>query len=269
MLCTKLFTAIIFERTLDAFEDDLRHGYTTAAKRPHYIGTLLKCVKAASKICGIKKPEDRAQVSEFVTKIILNKFLNTIGSPNFVGIKTEDRSYESCSVEFAPQNPTTNTLTAVSSLDPNEKSGPNGYGPENYIQGTRNFPYVIDFENKASATAPAHTVTITDQLNINKFDLASFSFGNVVIGDSVIYLPTGLQKFVLDKKINSLGVIVRIKGTIDEQTGIVEWVLRSLDATSLAEIEDPDVGFLPPNNNAPEGQGRVSFFIQFEVLAGK
>jgi PKD repeat protein len=266
VLCTKFFTAIILERTLDAFEDDLHHGHTTESKRPPFISTLLKILKAASKICGIKSKEDRDKVGDFVAQIIINRFIRNNGSTKLLSLVADDRSPETCSAEFAPQNPTTNTLTAVSSLDPNEKSGATGYGPENYIRGTRNFPYTIDFENKASATAPAHTVTITDQLNIQKFDLSTFSFGNMVIADSVVYLPTGLQNFVVDKKLNKLGVTVRIQGNLNVQTGVVEWLFRSLDASNLAEIEDPDIGFLPPNITSPEGQGSVSFFIQLKSL---
>jgi hypothetical protein len=174
------------------------------------------------------------------------------------------RSDESCSAEFEPQNPTSTPLTAVNSLDPNEKSGPSGFGTENYLRDTRSFPYTIHFENMDTASAPAHTVTVTDQLNMAKFDLATFNFGNVYIGDSVLYVEPGLREFVLDKKMGALGVTARVHGKLDMQTGLLTWTFRSLNATTLEEIEDPDIGFLPPNVNRPEGQGAVSFFVKLK-----
>lgn len=181
-----------------------------------------------------------------------------------MGLTTGERSEESCSAEFESQNPSSTPLTAVNSLDPNEKSGPSGYGTENYLRDTRSFPYTIHFENMDTASAPAHTVTITDQLDMAKFDLSTFSFGNVYIGDSVLYVDPGLREFVLDKKLNTLGVTARVHGKLDMQTGLLTWNFRSLDATTLEDIEDPDIGFLPPNINTPEGQGAVSFFVKLK-----
>ena len=43
----------------------------------------------------------------------------------------------------------------VGSADPNQKLGPNGFGPEGFIRSDQLFSYRIDFENDAEATAPA------------------------------------------------------------------------------------------------------------------
>ncbi len=225
---------------------------------------VIAAIKSATKICGVTDPNDRKDISTWVTNIILNGWLSTIKVPALTTGSADERSGESCPVEFEPQNPTSNTLTAVNSLDPNEKSGPAGFGTENYLTDTRSFPYAIHFENVATASAPAHTVTVSDQLDLAKFDLATFSFGSVFIGDSVLYVEPGLREFVLDKKLGALGVTARVHGKLNLQTGLLEWTFRSLDATTLEDIEDPDIGFLPPNVNSPEGQGAVSFFVKLK-----
>jgi PKD repeat protein len=171
---------------------------------------------------------------------------------------------DDCRKAFLVKNPNEQNIAAVSSLDPNEKAGPTGFGEENYIATCRNIPYTIYFENKASATAPAHTVNITDQLDITKFDISTFNFGDIYIGDSLVLIKPGLKEFVVDKKLNNLNVVARISGKLDTLTGNVEWKLRSLDPGTLDDIEDPDIGLLPPNVNSPQGEGNVSFFVKLK-----
>ena len=261
--CVKNLTAVIFDELDKIYEYEQRFKRDTS-KIPIYITNLIKSVGKATKICGVVDSGDRKIIGTWFMNLIVNWHLSGTGIPAIVSSAADDRSGNQCSAEFKPQNPSTSTLTAVNSLDPNEKSGPAGFGLENYHAGTLYFPYTVHFENQADATAPAHTVVVTDTLDKAKFDLASFSFGNVNIGDSLIQPEPGLREFVLDKKLGQLGVIARIHGKLDIQTGIVQWTFRSLDAVTLAEVEDPDLGFLPPNVNAPEGQGSVSFFIQLK-----
>ena len=50
-------------------------------------------------------------------------------------------------------------------FDPNEKTGPVGVGPENYIADSGEIDYTVYFENDPEfANAPAQVVTITDSL---------------------------------------------------------------------------------------------------------
>ncbi|MDO8368264.1 MAG: PKD domain-containing protein [Saprospiraceae bacterium] len=260
--CVKILTAVIFTKIDESYEWELHKGYIKT--KPNFFTTFIKSLRVASKICGVSSAEDREKIGNWVMHLFVNRHLNGAGTPAIVSYAADDRDGEKCSVEFKPQNPSSSTLTAVNSLDPNEKSGPAGFGLKNHQAGTMNFPYTIHFENKADATAPAHTVVVTDTLDKAKFDLNSFSFGLVNIGDSIVQPDPGLREFVLDKNLDELGVTARIQGKLDAQTGIVEWTFRSLDAVTLAEVEDPDLGFLPPNVNAPAGQGSVSFFIRLK-----
>ncbi len=171
---------------------------------------------------------------------------------------------DDCRKAFMVNNPNDQEIAAVASLDPNEKTGPTGYGAKNYIAYSRNFPYTIYFENKATATAPAHTILVSDQLDVAKFDLASFSFGDVTIGDSLIRITKGLREFSADMKLDKLNITARITGKLDTETGKVDWTIRSLDPVTLDDIEDSDRGLLPPNLNPPQGEGSVSFYVRLK-----
>jgi hypothetical protein len=80
----------------------------------------------------------------------------------------------------------------------------------------------------------------------------------------LVLIKPGLKEFVVDKKLNNLNVVARISGKLDTLTGNVEWKMRSLDPVTLDDIEDPDIGLLPPNVNSPEGEGNVSFFVKLK-----
>ena len=55
-------------------------------------------------------------------------------------------------------------VTMVGSIDPNDKVTV-GYGSQNFITGSHRLFYVIHFENKTSASAPAQRVEVTDFLS--------------------------------------------------------------------------------------------------------
>ena len=90
------------------------------------------------------------------------------------GISTIQTCKSTVNVCSKPYNAPQVDINAVRSCDPNDKIGylsPSGsrYYNENKI----NFTYVINFENKDSATAPAQEVYITDTLDVTKFNVKS------------------------------------------------------------------------------------------------
>ena len=111
----------------------------------------------------------------------------------------------------------------VSSWDPNEMVGPVGYGDEHYIgDEAKTINYRILFENKAEATAPAYRIRITDVLDENVFDVSSVRFGDT---------------------------------SHEAGSG---WKMKR-DGNKLSwDIEGIE---LPPNVNAPEGEGYVTFSV--------
>lgn len=154
-------------------------------------------------------------------------------------------------------------VKTVSSFDPNEMIGPNGFGDENWMQPVSEMPYTILFENKSTATAPANEVLITDVLDKSKFDLSDFSFGAFGWGDLVFEQSVAkVREFSRDIDLRpAKNTIVRVSGKLDEPTATVKWNFLSLDPATMDEQEDPFLGFLPPNGDNHEGEGFVSFTV--------
>lgn len=163
-----------------------------------------------------------------------------------------------------PQNST--NIPTASSWDPNEMIGPSQYmdaDSVHWIAPSRNMPYTILFENKKEATAPAHTVFVSDTLDLAKLNLDDFAFTAVGWGDTLVSVP-GEQRseFALDIDMRpAKPYIVRTTGKLDRQTGVVNWMFITLNPETLDEEEDPDLGFLPPNDDSHRGEGFVSFIV--------
>ncbi len=155
------------------------------------------------------------------------------------------------------------SVFTVSSFDPNEMIGPSGFGDQHWIQKNSKIPYTVLFENKSTATAPAHEVFVTDTLDLKKFDLKEFGFSAFGFGDTILS-PNGtkLKKFAMDVDLRpKKNLITRVSGNLDTITGVIRWEFLSLNPISMEYEEDPLIGFLPPNNSNREGEGFVSFYV--------
>jgi hypothetical protein len=104
--------------------------------------------------------------------------------------------------------------------------GPVGFGDENYIPETRTMDYRILFENKKEATAPAYRVQITNELDENVFDINSVRFGS-----------TSHEGIEYNWKMSREG-------------NKLTWDIKGIE--------------LPPNVNAPEGEGYVTFSVNLK-----
>ena len=114
----------------------------------------------------------------------------------------------------------------VASWDPNEMVGPQGVGEEHFISETQTMNYRILFENKAEAGDAAYRVRVSDELDENVFDLSSVRFGETS-HDGVGY------NWKMIREGNKLS-----------------WDIEGIE--------------LPPNVNAPEGEGYVSFSVDLK-----
>jgi RHS repeat-associated protein len=150
---------------------------------------------------------------------------------------------------------------AVTSHDPNEIIGPSGFGSAGFIPGGEPLSYQIDFTNESTASAPAQTVTVTQQLSAN-VDLSTFQLGNIGFGSTIIAVPAGLQTFSTMVSISST-LSVDVTANLDAATGIVTWTFTSIDSTTGDVPSDPLSGFLPPDTTPPNGEG----FVDYTVLA--
>jgi RHS repeat-associated protein len=149
----------------------------------------------------------------------------------------------------------------VGSYDPNDKIGPAGYGPAGFIAPGGALPYRIDFENEATATAPAQRVVVTDQLDAN-FDWTTFALTGVGFGDTNLVIPPGSQHYqtTVDITENSQAIEVDIELGLNPQTGLVTATFQTIDPRTQLP---PDVltGFLPPENGTGRGKGYFTYIV--------
>ena len=83
-------------------------------------------------------------------------------------------------------------VSITGSVDPNDKVGTLGAGPNRFLQNETPLRYTVFFENLPTAGAPAQEVVITDQLDPNKVDLTTFQLGSITFGDITVPLPPAL-----------------------------------------------------------------------------
>jgi len=155
----------------------------------------------------------------------------------------------------------------VRPLDPNEKAGPPGLGPQRLVAVTDTLHYVIYFENVPTATAPAQQVVITDALDPD-LDWTSLDFQEVAFGDQVLPFASGTyQSYAREMIPDYRDVITKqwwldISGEVDPLSGLVRWTFRTLDPETGELPLDALAGFLPPNDESGRGEGHVAFSIQ-------
>ncbi|MFB6249480.1 MAG: T9SS type A sorting domain-containing protein [Salinibacter sp.] len=168
--------------------------------------------------------------------------------------------------------PTRKTSTeCIGSIDPNDKFGPPGAGTPQYTSKVDSLPYTVLFENKPDATAPAQTVVVDDTLDAGSFAASQFAFGPVAFGDTTIFVPDDTLAFSKDVDLRpEKDLIVRVEGSLNDTTGVINWTFTSLDPKTMQPPTDPTKGFLPPNDNPPEGEGSVSYYatLDEEVASG-
>ncbi len=191
----------------------------------------------------------------------LKRTCKTKGSTSVLGgVEAAAETNETC--EFQMSEDMDSTL-CVWSMDPNDKIGPQGAGLARFIAPWQDLAYSIGFENVITATAPAQTVVITDQLDSSKLDLSTFQLGPMSFGDTIIAPPEARTEFATLVDLRpAKDLLVQIDAGLNPDTGEVTWRFVSLDSLTQEPPEDPLVGFLPPNAAPPEGQGYVFYTVQ-------
>ena len=183
----------------------------------------------------------------------------------FTAVYVDAYAYEEINIEcieiIIPHDVENWPVNVVTSFDPNEKTGIIGETENNYIGDRSNMTYTIFFENKDSAQVPAHTIVISDTLDLSAFDIRDFAFEDIYIGEYRIVPELGSRSFVGELWVQDSTVIARIEASLDSINGIIEWRMRSFDPITGEEVVDPFIGILPPNLNSPEGEGSVTFTL--------
>ena len=154
---------------------------------------------------------------------------------------------------------------SLTSNDPNDITGPTGITEQRYIPAGQAMNYLIRFENKADADLPAMFVHVYDTLDVKKYDLRTFEFGNIQIGDTVLMVPPLKTSYYREYDLRPrLNYLVGITAELDTVSGIAHWFFETLNPDTRTAVEDAEAGFLPPNINMPEGEGSVSFSVRLK-----
>ncbi len=139
------------------------------------------------------------------------------------------------------------TLQSVFSLDPNLKTGSQGTGVTRFIAGAEPLRYLVEFENKDTATAPAQQVFITDQLDSVNLDLNTFTLGPMLFGSTQVLPTLGVASYATTLDLRpAKNLLVRISAILNKTTGLLTWSFTSLDPVTGLPPADPLAGFLPP-----------------------
>ncbi len=154
------------------------------------------------------------------------------------------------------------TKTNNASGDPNEIVGPAGSGPQRWISVDYTLPYTIHFENLTNATAPAQTVIVTAQLSTN-LDWTSFRWTGFQIGTNLWSISNAVQNYTarLDLR-GTCGLYVDVAAALTPSNGALNWTFTGIDPNTGQLTEDPLGGFLPPNTNAPAGEGAILYSVR-------
>ncbi|MEO9803416.1 MAG: choice-of-anchor D domain-containing protein [Reichenbachiella sp.] len=176
------------------------------------------------------------------------------------------KTFDHCDKSFPPpSSPTEFSISRpIRSFDPNEKYSSNGSGIENFINSNI-IDYEIAYENVDTASAAAQIVTLIDTLDRSKLNVSSLHLNYFIIGDSTYFIPPNRSEYTTDIDLRpGQDLILRFTAKVDSTTGIFTSKFLSLDSETLELTDDVFAGFLPPNVNAPEGEGRVGFSIRLK-----
>lgn len=119
--------------------------------------------------------------------------------------------------------------------------------------------YTVRFENSPKATASVQEARIVDPLDPN-LDVSSIALQSIQFGSTSLQIPPGEQAYS-----NIVDLRPQTNALVDVEAGVVNGLfvthLTCLNPATGQAPCDPSVGFLPPDQNPPEGEGSVQFSI--------
>ena len=206
----------------------------------------------------------RALVDGNYTLIVTDKDGNNCSGSTSIAYKEEPCDEEPRPDPEPDPDPYPEPIPDPKANDPNDISGPAGYGAERWVSVRERMSYLVRFENDSNlASAPARNVHIrvplSSNIDQNSFKLGSFGFGNFS------FRPPEGSAFYTDRLdlIDSLGVLLNVTAGIDVQNREAFWLFESVDPRTGLLSTNPLLGFLPVNNaqNFGKGQGFVKYSI--------
>ena len=146
--------------------------------------------------------------------------------------------------------------------DPNEMHGYMSEAGSKYMRNDiKEVGYSIEFENNPEiANSSAHKIVVSNKLDSDVFDLASFKPTSIQIGDRTVELD-GEQNFTktIDMR-PEINAIAEANLSYDSKSGTATWTITSLDPMTMEETYDIMQGVLPVNSNG-NGIGFLNYNI--------
>lgn len=165
-----------------------------------------------------------------------------------------------------PTNPDGGKIEPVQSYDPNDILGYVTTTGTRYVGiDQKSLNYTIEFENDSTfATAPAHSITITDILNPSQFDINEVHTSRISIGNQ-IYDIDKIGEFIKTVDLRpSIDALAEIRLSVNKSTGELKYSLISLDPITVAPTMDLYKGILPVNNANRDGEGFITFDVSLK-----
>lgn len=155
----------------------------------------------------------------------------------------------------------------VAPCDPNTLTGPSGFGGARWVGVSQPMLFTANFENLSGvATAPAQVVQVNLPLHSN-LELSSFRLGSFGFGSHVIEVPPNRSSYTAEPYFSDLNLRVRITAGVDINARKAFWVFTSIDPVTGQVPANPQVGFLPVNDQFGRGQGFCNFTVKPAVAA--
>lgn len=174
-----------------------------------------------------------------------------------------DAAQQSCCQSSDPM-PYGKDVRMLMSHDPNDIHGytdpSGGYSVGLHVP---TLEYEIEFENDSQiASAPASTISVTNILDKDVFDLETFVPQEISIGQKSVQLPSA-QNFVITMDLRpSQQCIAEVRLSFSKESGKAVWTFTSLDPMTLTPIEDSREGLLPVNDGASgNGIGTIKYDV--------
>lgn len=243
-------------------------GETYCREEPVDVGEVEVALNASSNLSLIMS------IKDCVLQKIVDKFKDKIGGAMDVWdiisiINSLTSTIYDCHEAFAekkpgcpPTEPKGGQTSPVNSYDPNDISGYVAESGSLYI-GKRvdKVTYMIEFENdSAFATAPAHTILLSDTLDTNVFDVNTITPLKLQIGDKSYDFKTDFKGVATVDMRPDINAIAQVLMNVDNN-GVLTWILESLDPMTVEPTTEIENGILPINDRNGKGMGFVTFSV--------